>query len=61
MKEYEIIEKVGISTKSYSDAVHQAIKTVQKNQEVFWFEVVEFRGRVNNGNVEYQVIVKIGL
>jgi len=61
MKEYEIIEKVGISNKSYSDAVDHAVKSVQKEKEVFWFEVIEFRGRVNNGALEYQVIVKIAV
>jgi len=61
MKEYEIIEKVGISNKNYSDAVNNAIKNVQKDKDVFWFEVVEFRGRVNSGDIEYQAIVKIGV
>jgi flavin-binding protein dodecin len=61
MKDYEIIEKVGVSTKSYSDAVSNAIKTVQKHQTVSWFEVIECRGRINEGSIEYQAIVKIGV
>lgn len=61
MKKYDIVEKVGISSKSYSDAVKNAIENIGKINDVSWFEVIEFRGRVNNGNIEYQAIVKIGL
>ena len=61
MKDYKIIEKVGISTTSYSDAIKNAIKSVQKDQEVYWFEAIEFRGRINNGKIEFQAIVKIGV
>ena len=61
MKEYEIIEKIGISTKNYSDAVSNAIKTVQKDHDVSWFEVIECRGRTINETIEYQAIVKIGI
>lgn len=61
MKDYEIIEKVGVSTKSYSDAVSNAIKAVQKDKAVSWFEVIECRGRINEGKIEYQAIVKIGV
>lgn len=61
MKENQIIEKVGISKKSYSDAVNNAIKEVEKNAVVSWFKVVEFRGRVDKGQIEYQTIIKIGI
>ena len=59
MNQYDIIEKVGISSKSYSDAVRNAINNVKK--DISWFEVIEFRGRMNKETIEYQVIVKIGL
>jgi flavin-binding protein dodecin len=61
MKNYDIIEKVGISTKSYSDAVSNVINAVHKENNIAWFEVIECRGRVNNGIIEYQVFVKIGI
>jgi flavin-binding protein dodecin len=61
MAGFEIIEKVGISTKSYSDAVTNAISSLQNEKQVFWFEVVEQRGRVKKDNtIEFQVIIKIG-
>jgi len=59
ISQYEIIEKVGISSKSYSDAVSNAIKNVKN--DVSWFEVIECRGRINKGIIEYQAIVRIGL
>ena len=59
MKEFNIIEKVGISYTSYSDAVKQAIKTIDK--QVYWFEVSEQRGRITDDNkIEFQVVIKIG-
>lgn len=59
MKEFNIIEKVGISYTSYSDAVKQAIKSVDK--QVFWFEVIEQRGKITEDNkIEFQVVIKIG-
>ena len=61
MKENQIIEKVGISKKSYTDAVNNAIKEVEKNNDISWFEVIEFRGRVDKGKIEYQTIIKIGI
>ena len=60
MKEYNIIEKVGTSTENYSDAVRNAIKSIQQKHKIHWFEVIECRGRVNNDVIEYQAIVKIG-
>lgn len=61
MSEYKIVEKVGISSKNYSDAVSNAIKSIQEEADVSWFEVIEFRGRINKGSIEYQAIVKIGV
>ena len=59
MKEFNIIEKVGISYTSYSDAVKQAIQTIDK--QVYWFEVIEQRGRITEDDkIEFQVIIKIG-
>jgi len=59
MKEFNIIEKVGISYRSYSDAVKQAINTIDK--QVYWFEVSEQRGRITEDKkIEFQVVIKIG-
>ena len=60
MKEFNIIEKVGISYKSYSDAVKQALESIDK--QVYWFEVIEQRGRMSSDDkIEFQVVVKIGV
>jgi len=59
MNQFEIVEKVGISYSSYSDAVKQIIKNVDK--QVYWFEIIEQRGRVTEDQkIEFQVVVKIG-
>jgi flavin-binding protein dodecin len=58
----DIIEKVGVSTESYSDAVKKILHEVRGETRVNWFQVVEQRGRVSNdGEIEFQVIVKMGI
>ena len=58
----EIIERVGVSMESFSDAVRKAIEDVKKNHNVSWFQVLDQRGRVTpKGEVEFQVILRIGL
>ncbi|MBL1213053.1 MAG: dodecin domain-containing protein [Ignavibacteriae bacterium] len=60
-KSFEIIERVGISTESSSDAIKAAVLEAHGEQKVGWFEVLEERGRVTqNGEVEFQVTLKIG-
>ncbi len=60
-KTYEIIERVGISTVSASDAINNVVLEANAEKFVSWFEAVEFRGRVtSDGKVEHQVTVKIG-
>jgi len=61
-KTYKLIELVGTSTESYEDAIANAIKQASKTlKAVSWYEVVQMRGAVNDGNVtEYQVILKVG-
>jgi flavin-binding protein dodecin len=59
MQEFEIIEKVGVSNENYSEAVKNALKRIEK--KIFWFEVIEQRGRLNKDNkIEFQVVLKIG-
>lgn len=58
---FEIVELVGVSTISVSDAIKVAVNQANKENKVSWFEVLEQRGRVNSkGEIEYQVTVKIG-
>ena len=53
MKGFDIIEKVGVSYSSYSDAVKNALNDVEA--QVHWFEVVEQRGRVTKDKkIEYR-------
>lgn len=60
-KSFEIIERVGISTESASEAVKNAVLEANNEHKVAWFEVVEQRGRVTSeGKVEFQVTIKIG-
>lgn len=59
---YKKIEVTGTSTTSLEEAIENAIaragKTVHKMR---WFEVVETRGRLDDGKVaEWQVTLKIG-
>ena len=60
-KSFEILTRVGISNKSSSDAIKNAVTEANEEKRVGWFEVLEERGRVTNeGELEYQVTVKIG-
>lgn len=60
-KSFEIIERVGTSFESASDAVKSVIMEAHKEGGVSWFNVIEHRGRVTQDNkVEFQVTVKIG-
>lgn len=58
---FKLIELVGISDDSFSDAVNNAVeKAAQTLEGVSWIEVVEQRGLVQDGGVaEYQVKVKV--
>ena len=61
-KTYKLIELVGTSTESYEDAIANAVKQASKTlKAISWYEVIQMRGAVNDGNVqEYQVILKVG-
>lgn len=60
-KTFEVIERVGISTESVSDAIRNVVKEANSERPVSWFNVLEERGRVlDNGTLEFQVTVKIG-
>jgi len=59
---YKKIEIVGTSTVSFAEAVKAAVRDASKTvRNMDWFEVVEMRGRIKNGQVaEFQATVRIG-
>ncbi len=61
-KAYKKIEIVGTSSNSVSEAIQNAIDRASTTVEnLGWFEVVEQRGRIEEGKVaDYQVTIKIG-
>jgi len=61
-KVYKIIDVVGCSSKSYDEAIKNAVAEAAKTLKgLAWFEVKEMRGGVKDGKItEYQAIVKIG-
>lgn len=60
-KSFEIIERVGISYESATDAIKKVVMEAHTEGGVSWFEVAEHRGRVTHDDkIEFQVTVKIG-
>lgn len=61
-KAYKKIEIVGTSSKSFSDAVANAVEKASRTlHNLDWFEVVEERGHIKDGKVDqFQATVKIG-
>ena len=60
MRDFNIIEKAGVSHDSYCEAVKNALKKVDR--QIYWFEVIEQRGRMTSDNkIEFQVVLKIGV
>lgn len=59
---YKIIELAGSSTTTVEDAIQNAIARASKTiRNMRWFEVVETRGRIENGKVaRWEVIIKVG-
>jgi hypothetical protein len=62
MSTYKITEIVGTSQTSFADAVKEGVKRASKTlRNLNWFEVVEERGLIKNGEVaEFQVTIKVG-
>ena len=60
-KTFKRIELVGISEKSFEDAVSNAIERASRTLHgLAWFEVSEQHGKIVDGKVaEYQVILKV--
>lgn len=59
---YKILELVGSSPTGSDAAIQQALATAAKTvRNIDWFEVVETRGHVVDGQVaHYQVTLKVG-
>ncbi|MDX2080683.1 MAG: dodecin [Terrimicrobiaceae bacterium] len=59
---YKKIELVGSSPNSIEEAVKSALAKASKTlRNLRWFEVVETRGHIENGEVaHWQVTIKVG-
>ena len=59
---YKKVELTGSSKTSIEDAIQNAIAKAAKTlRNMHWFEVVETRGYIENGKVDYwQVTLKLG-
>ena len=59
---YKLIGLVGSSTVGSDDAIRNAIaKAALTVKHMDWFEVVETRGHIVNGQIaHYQVTIKVG-
>jgi flavin-binding protein dodecin len=59
---YRVVEIVGTSTEGPAEAIRNAIaRANQTLRELDWFEVVETRGHIENGEVaHFQVTLKVG-
>ncbi len=59
---YKIIQLAGSSTESIEKAIQNAVsRASQTLHDLRWFEVVETRGHIEDGQVShFQVVVKVG-
>ncbi len=59
---YKIVDVVGSSSESSDQAIRNAVqKAAETLEHIGWFQVVETRGHIENGQVaHFQVTVKIG-
>ena len=59
---YKVVELVGTSEESISDAIETAIKKASQSlRHLGWFEVGQIRGSIADGAVgRYQVTIKAG-
>lgn len=60
-KVYRKTEIVGTSSESFEDAIARALARAQQSlRQVRWFEVTEQRGRIDDGQTEFQVTLEVG-
>ena len=59
---YKLIDVVGTSPESFSEAVKSAVLEAGKTvHHMSWFEVIEERGAIKDSKVaEFQVTIRIG-
>jgi len=59
---YKVVELVGSSETSIEDAIQTAIQRASQSlRNLRWFEVLQTRGHVEDGEVRhYQVVLKAG-
>jgi flavin-binding protein dodecin len=59
---YKVVELVGSSETSIEDAIQTAVRRASQTlRNLRWFEVIQTRGHVENGEVRhYQVVLKAG-
>lgn len=59
---YKLIELTGSSPRSIDDAIRNAVKKASTTlHKLHWFEVVETRGHIENGDIaHFQVTIKVG-
>lgn len=57
---YKKIELVGISEKSFEEAISNAVKKAGETLKgLSWFDVIEQHGKIEGSSVaEYQVVIK---
>ncbi len=60
---FKVIELAGTSTNSVQEATLNAIaRAAQTLRHLQWFEVVETRGRIEDGKIaQWQVVLKVGM
>jgi len=60
---FQMLEVVGTSANSFSEAVKNAVNDVAKSgKKASWIQVVEQRGAIRDGQLkEYQVVLKIAV
>ncbi len=58
---YKKIELIGVSEKSYEEAIQNAIsKAALSIHKLDWFEVTEQRGKITDGKVsQFQIVMKV--
>lgn len=59
---YKVVELVGSSNTSIEDAIRTAIQRASQTlRNLRWFEVLQTRGHIENGEVHhFQVVLKAG-
>ena len=59
---YKLVDIVGTSKDSFAKAAANGVERAAHSlRNLDWFEVVEMRGRIENGRIaQYQVTMKVG-